>query len=70
MHFTTGSFFHFIPYYKWSYFPSLVKNHQISAWGCLENVANKKRRVPSKKKLLVKKFSTRKINFQLAKFSF
>ena len=69
MHFTTGSFFHFIPYYKWSYFPSLV-NHQISAWGYLENVANKKRRVPSKKKLLVKKFSTRKINFQLAKFSF
>ena len=36
------------------YFPSLVKNHQISALGCLESVANKKRRVPSKKKQLVK----------------
>ena len=52
------------------YFPSLVKNHQISALGCLETVANKKRRVPSKKKQLVKKNSTRKINFQFAKFSF
>ena len=70
MHFTTGSLFLFIPSYKWSYFPSLVKNHQISAWGYLESVANKKRRVPSKKKQLVKKIPTRKINFQLAKFSF
>ena len=51
------------------YFPSLVENHQISALGCLESVANKKRHVPSKKKQLVKKNSTRKINFQLAKFS-
>ena len=37
------------------YFPSLVENHQISALGCLESVANKKRHVPSKKKQLVKK---------------
>ena len=51
------------------YFPSLVENHQISALGCLESVANKKRRVLSKKKELVK-ILTRKINIQLAKFSF
>ena len=32
------------------YFPGLVKNHgQIQAFGCLESVANKKRRVPKKK---------------------
>ena len=49
------------------YFPSLVKNHQISALGCLESVANKKRGVSSKKKQLAKKKkkkSTRKINFR------
>ena len=48
----------------------LVKNHGcISALGCLESVA-KKRRVSKKTKQLVRKFSTRKINFQLAKFTF
>ena len=53
------------------YFPSLVKNYsRIPALGCLESVANKKKRVPRKKKHLVKKFSTRKINFQLAQFTF
>ena len=52
------------------YFPGLAKDYsKNSALGCLEIVANKKRRVP-KKKQLVKKFSTRKINFQLAKFTF
>ena len=39
------------------YFKSLVKNHHISALGCLESVNNKKRRVPSKKKQLLKKNS-------------
>ena len=52
------------------HFPGLVKNDSyISALGCLESVA-KKRRVPKKIKQLVRKFSTRKINFQLAKFTF
>ena len=50
------------------YFSSLVKNHQVSALDYLESVANKKRRVASKKKQLVRKNSTRKINFQLANF--
>ena len=46
------------------YFPGLVKNYsKISALGCLESVANKKRGVPRKKKQLVKKFSTCKIYF-------
>ena len=39
------------------YFPGLVKtkNHsQISDLGCLESVANKKRRVPRKKQLVKK----------------
>ena len=32
------------------YFPGLVKNYsKISALGCLESVANKKRRIPRKK---------------------
>ena len=53
------------------YFPGLMKNYsKISALDCLESVANKNWRVPRKKKQLIKKFSTRKINFQLAKFTF
>ena len=52
------------------YFPGLLKNYnKISALGFLESVANKKRRV-HKKKQLIKKFSTRKTKFQLAKFTF
>ena len=48
----------------------MVKNHsQISALGFLENVADKKRHVPSKKKQLAG-FSAPKINCQLAKFTF
>ena len=48
----------------------MAKIYQISVLSCLESVANKKRSVPSKKKATRKKNSTRKINFQLAKFSF
>ena len=52
------------------YVQVLVKNHsQISALACLESVANKKS-VYLEKKQLVKKSSTRRINFQLAKFTF
>ena len=53
------------------YFTCLVKNYsQVSALGCLESVANKKRHLPRKKKQFVKKFSTCRINFQFAKFTF
>ena len=52
-------------------FPSLVTDYsKISALDCLESVANKKRHVPRKNMQLAKKFSTRKINSQLAKFTF
>ena len=52
------------------YFPGLVKNHsQISALGCLESVANKKG-VYLQNNTTRKKNSNRKINFQLAKFTF
>ena len=52
------------------YFAALVKNHsQISTWDSLESVANKKTAYLEKKQL-VKRFSIRKINFQLAKFNF
>ena len=41
------------------YFPGLVKNHsQISALGCLESVANKKKRVPRKKATRKKVFNS------------
>ena len=37
----------FLSVYSTLQFPGLVKNHsQISALGCLERAANKKRRVP------------------------
>ena len=53
------------------YFLGLVKNHShISALGCLESVANKERRVPQKKKQLIRKFPTRKINSKLARCTF
>ena len=50
-------------------FPEFGKNYQISALGCLESAANKKG-VYLAKKATRKKNSTRKINVQLAKFSF
>ena len=43
------------------YFPSFVRNHQISALGCLESVTNKKGVYLEKKKQLVKKISAPKI---------
>ena len=53
------------------YFPGLVKIYnKFSALGSLESVANKKGVYLKKKTQLVKKFSTRKINFQLAKCTF
>ena len=51
------------------YIPVLVNHSQISAFGCIESVANKKS-VFLEKKQLVKKTSHREINFQLAKFTF
>ena len=51
------------------YFPGLVKIHEILALGFLESVSNKKS-VYLEKKSTCKKYSTRKINFHLAKFTF
>ena len=57
MHFTTSSFFLFIPSYKWIYKMGSVKNHnQIPALGCLESVVNEKRRILVKKKTTRKNF--------------
>ena len=51
------------------YFADLVKNYiQVSTWS-LESVANEKTAYLEKKQL-VKRFSTREINFQLEKFNF
>ena len=54
------------------YFPGLIKNHsRTSALGGLQSAFNKAKRVPrTKKKQLVKKCSTRQINFQLEKLTF
>ena len=53
------------------YLQGLVQNHsQNLALCCLEIVTNKNRRVSRKKSNSQKIFSTRKINFQLAKLTF
>ena len=71
MHFTASFFFLLFHLTNGVTFRGFGKNHsKISAFGCLESVANKKRHVPRKKKQILKKFSTLKINFQLSKLTF